>query len=34
LPETEDEKRRYDDAGRRREIRQAEKIRKLERLKP
>jgi acyl-CoA hydrolase len=34
LPETEDEKRRYDDAGRRREIRQAEKMRKLERLKP
>ena len=34
LPETEDEKRRYEDAGRRREIRQAEKIRKLERSKP
>ena len=34
LPETEDEKRRYEDAGRRREIRQAEKTRKLERFKP
>ncbi len=34
LPETADEKRRYEDAGRRREIRRAEKMRKLERLKP
>jgi acyl-CoA hydrolase len=34
LPETEDERRRYEDAGRRREIRQAEKNRKLERFKP
>jgi len=34
LPESADEKRRYEDAGRRREIRRAEKMRKLERLKP
>jgi hypothetical protein len=34
LPQSEDEKRRYEDAGIRREIRQAEKVRKLERLKP
>ncbi|MGA2960925.1 MAG: acyl-CoA thioesterase [Candidatus Korobacteraceae bacterium] len=32
LPETADEKRRYEDAGRRREVRQAEKMRKLERF--
>jgi acyl-CoA hydrolase len=32
LPGTADEKRRYEDAGRRREIRRAEKMRKLERL--
>jgi acyl-CoA hydrolase len=34
LPQSEDEKRRYEDAGIRREIRQAEKTRKRERLKP
>jgi acyl-CoA hydrolase len=34
LPETEDEKRRYEDAGRRREVRRAEKMRKLERFNP
>jgi len=34
LPESADEKRRYEDAYRRREIWRAEKMRKLERLKP
>ena len=34
LPETDDEKRRYEDAGRRREVRRAEKMRKLERFNP
>ena len=33
LPQSEDEKRRYEDAGKRREIRQAHKMRKLERIK-